>query len=244
MTVDELRLTLKQLFPPEAYGVVEQQIGRIQKDSHVGFISLGLAITIWLASSLFVAIIDAMNRISGVTETRPLWRLRLAAIAMTLVQAIILVGSLVVIVAWPQIIHWMGMSEPAALLATLVQWLVVTFAVLLSFTLTFFFGPDAEQHWEWITPGSLIGTIIFLVVSLLFRVYVQNFANYDETYGSLGGVMVLLFWFWISSVVLLSAAQMNKVIEEASPLGKNYGQKTDPTDTPDFQTMRPEPAPR
>ena len=113
-----------------------------------------------------------------------------------------------------------------------------------SFALTFYVGPDADQHWEWITPGSLVGTILFLIVSLLFRVYVQNLANYDKTYGSLGGVMVLLFWFWISSVVMLSAAQMNKVIEEASPLGKNYGQKIDPTITPDFQAMEPEPAPR
>jgi membrane protein len=89
-----------------------------------------------------------------------------------------------------------------------------------------------------------VWTILFLLVSLLFRIYVQNFANYDKTYGSLGGVMVLLFWFWISSVVLLTTAQMNKVIEEASPLGKNYGQKIDPTITPDFQAMEPEAAPR
>ena len=235
---------MRDLFPREAYGVVEQQIARLQQESHIGLISLSLAITIWLASSLFVAIIDAMNRIYGVDETRPLWKLRLVAIVMTLFQAIILVGSLLAIVVWPQFVRWMGMSEPAALLATAVQWLVVTIAVLISFAITFYVGPDADQHWEWITPGSLVGTILFLIVSLLFRVYVQNLANYDKTYGSLGGVMVLLFWFWISSVVMLSAAQMNKVIEEASPLGKNYGQKIDPTITPDFKAMEPEPAPR
>ncbi|MBV8610060.1 MAG: YihY/virulence factor BrkB family protein [Singulisphaera sp.] len=244
LTVDELRSTLRDLFPREAYGVVEQQIARLQTESHIGLISLSLAITIWLASSLFVAIIDAMNRIYGVDETRPLWKLRLVAIVMTLVQAIILVGSLLAIVVWPQFVRWMGMSEPAALVATAVQWLVVSIAVLLSFALTIYIGPDADQHWEWITPGSLVGTFFFLIVSLLFRIYVQNFANYDKTYGPLGGVMVLLFWFWISSVVLLTAAQINKVIEEASPLGKNYGQKIDPTNTPDFQAMEPEPAPR
>jgi membrane protein len=242
MTVSEFEQTLHQIFPREAYHVVEDQIARLQKQPPVGLISLGLAITLWLASSLFIAIIDAMNRIYGVEETRPFWKLRLAAILMTVVQAIILVGSLLVIVAWPQIVTWMGMSAPAAVLATVVQWLIVFVALLISFALTFYITPDANQHWEWITPGSLLGTIVFLVVSLLFRVYVQNFANYDKSYGSLGGVMVLLFWFWVSSVVLLSAAQMNKVIEEASPLGKNYGQKVDPTDTPDFQSMRPETA--
>ena len=70
--------------------------------------------------------------------------------------------------------------------------------------------------------------------------YVQNFANYNKTYGFLGGVMVLLFWFWISALVLLGAAQVNKIIEEASPLGKNYGQREDVAEAPDFAAMKPE----
>lgn len=242
LTVDQLEATLRTMFPKEAFEVVKDQIARIQDQPPVGLISLGLVITIWLASSLFVAVIDAMNRIYGVVETRPFWKLRLTAIVMTLVQAVILVGSLLVIVAWPQILGWLGLSAPAAALATAVQWVVVILMVLLSFALVFYVGPDAEQKWEWITPGSLVGTVVFLVVTFLFRVYVQNFANYNKTYGSLGGVMVLLFWFWVSSLILLSAGQMNKVIEDASPLGKSYGQKIDPTVAPDFKSMEPEPA--
>jgi membrane protein len=121
-----------------------------------------------------------------------------------------------------------------------VQWLTVTEVVLLSFALSFYVAPDVEQRWEWITPGSLIGTVVFLAESFGLRVYVQHFSNYDKTYGSLGGVMVLLLWFWISSLVLLTAAQMNKLIEEASPLGKNYGQKVDTTAPPDLKSMEPE----
>jgi membrane protein len=241
MTVGEFRQTLKGIFPPEAYGVIEDQITRIQKQPNAGFISVSLAVTLWLASSLFVAIIDAMNRIYGVLETRPFWRLRLTAMMMTIVQAIILVGSLLAIVVWPEIVTWMGMSPPAALLATAIQWVVVAVMVLLSFALTFYVGPDADQRWEWITPGSFVGTAAFLVVSLGFRLYVQNFANYDRTYGSLGGVMVLLFWFWISGLVLLTAAQMNRLIEDASPLGRGIGQKKDLPPAPNFEEMRPEP---
>jgi membrane protein len=189
-----------------------------------------------------VAIIDAMNRIYGVTETRPIWKIRLTAIVMTIIQAFILVSSLLTIVAGHEIVTWIGLSRPAAFLALAVQWVVVVVMVLLSFALSFYVGPDADQSWEWITPGSLLGTIAFLLVSFGFRLYVHNFANYDKTYGSLGGVMVLLFWFWISSLVLLSAAQVNKLIEDASPLGKNVGQKKDPTPAPDFEAMKPEPA--
>ncbi len=243
MTVDELRSTLKAVVPREAYAVVEDQIARIQQQPPVGLLSIGLIVTIWLASSLFVAVIDALDRIYGVQETRSFVKLRLTAIAMTVVQAVILIGSLVVIVAWPVIVRWAGFSAPAAVLATIVQWFVVTLMVLLSFALTLYIGPDADQRWEWITPGSLAGSVVFLAASLLFRVYVQNFANYNKTYGSLGGVMVLLFWFWVSSLVLLAAGQMNKVIEDASPIGKSYGQKKDPTEPLNLEGIPPEPAP-
>ena len=79
-------------------------------------------------------------------------------------------------------------------------------------------------------------------MTFLFRIYVHNFANYDKTYGPLGGVMVLLFWFWISALVLLGSAQVNKIIEAASPLGKDVGQRVNPAEPPDFAAMKPEPA--
>jgi membrane protein len=242
MTVGELLQTLKKILPAEASELFVTQITEMQKKPQVGLISVSLAVTLWLASSLFVAIIDAMNRIYGVSETRPFWKIRMTAMVMTIIQAFILVSSLLAIVAWPEVVTWIGLSRPAAFVALTVQWLVVFLMVLLSFALSFYVGPDADQSWEWITPGSFLGTLVFLLVSFGFRLYVQNFANYDKTYGSLGGVMVLLFWFWISSLVLLTAAQINKLIEDASPLGKNIGQKKDPALAPDFEAMKPEPA--
>jgi membrane protein len=239
-TVGELRETLRSFFPPEASSVIEGQVTRIQREPPGGLVSIGLAMTLWLASSLFVAIMDAMDRIYGVIETRSFLKRRLVAMLMTIVEAVILVGSLLAIVAGPEIATWMGLSPPAAALATLVQWIAVVVIVLLSFALCFFVGPDADQRWEWITPGSLAGTAAFLLISLGFRAYVQGFAKYDQTYGSLGGVMILMFWFWLSSVVLLTAAQMNKLIEDASPLGRKVGQKTGAELAPDFEAMKPQ----
>ena len=95
--------------------MIEDQITRIQEQPPVGLISVGLAVTLWLASSLFLAVIDAMNAIYGVAETRPFWKLRLTAIVMTMVQAVILVGSLVAIVAWPLIVPWIGLSRAGGL---------------------------------------------------------------------------------------------------------------------------------
>jgi membrane protein len=128
-----------------------------------------------------------------------------------------------------------------AYLITFAKWAIVFVVVLLSFALTYFVGPDAEQSWEWITPGSLVGAPLFLLSSWGFRVYVQNWGNYDKTYGSLGGVMVLLFWFWISSLIMLSAAEMNKVIENASPLGKFHGPEGRPRRRPRLPGHDPAP---
>ncbi len=238
-TVVTLEATLRGFFPKDAYAIVADQITRIQKEPPVGLLSLGLIISLWTSSSLFLAIIDALNRIDGVIESRSFLKLRLVGVIMTIFQATILVGSLVLILAWPPILRWMGLSAGVAAIATAIQWAVLFVMVLISFGLTFYVGPDAESRWEWITPGSLIGTACFLLASLGFRVYIQNWTNYNKTYGSLGGVMVLLFWFWISSTVLLTAAQMNKVIEDASPLGKNFGQKVDPTTAPDLAHAQP-----
>lgn len=243
MTVEELRETLRRFFPADAARLAEDQIGRIQAAPPVGLLSLGVVVSLWTASSLFLAIIDAMNVIYGVTETRSLVRLRLTAMVMTLVQAAILLGSLAAIAIGPEVLAWFHVRGSSAILAVALQWVVILVMVLLSFALTFYVGPDAEQHWEWITPGSLFGTALFLVASLLFRGYVQHFGSYDDkVYGPLGGVMVLLFWFWISSVVLLTAGQVNKVIEDASPLGKSRGQKVDPTEPLDLKSLAPEPS--
>lgn len=241
-TVVQLEATLSELFPGDVTKIVEDQIVRIQQSPPVGLLSVGLVILLWSASSLYAAIIDAMNRIAGVKERRSYVKIRLVAILMTVVESTILVGSLVAIVGWSWFLRKLGISSaPAQALATAALWVGLFLMVLASFAVTFYIGPDADQSWEWITPGSLFGTVGFLAASLAFRYYIEKFTHYDKTYGSLGGVMVLMFWFWISSLVLLVAAQMNQVIEDASPLGKRFGQRTDPGVAPDLAHVEPVP---
>lgn len=237
LTVTQLRGALQNVLPEEGYRVVEDQIGRMQKEPPFGLISLGLLIALWSASSLFLAVMDALNRVAGVTETRGFIRLRITAVIMTLIQAAILLGALIAIVVGPEILEWLGFRGHLTWFAIGLQWTIVVAMVLASFALTFYVGPDAEQRWEWLTPGSILGMLVFLGFTWLFRVYIQNFSNYNKTYGSLGGVMVMLLWFWVTAVVLLTAGQMNHVIEDASPLGKNHGQKADIPAAPDLSNM-------
>lgn len=240
-TVSQLEATMKRVLPAESAQVVTEQIKRMRDHPPVALLSIGLLVTIWTASSLFLAVIDGMNAMYGVKETRSFLRLRLVAILMTLIQALILIATLVAVVAGPEILSWVGLRGTAAFPLVLAgQWIAVAVMILLSFALAFYVAPDTEQRWEWITPGSVYGTLGIVGITVLFRVYVQNWGNYQETYGSLGGVMALLLWLWVSALVLLAAAQLNQVVEAASPLGKSKGQKVDPTEPPDLEHLAPQ----
>ena len=221
LTVDQLEATLRSLFPNEAYVLVKDQIARIQGEPPLALLSLGAVIALWSASNLFLVVIDALNRTHGVKETRSFVRLRLTAMAMTLLQTACLLGSLVAIVAWPQILRLLGWDPNGAVawVAMAIRWFAVFLMVLLSFALTFYVGPNTQHRWAWVTTGSLAGTVAFLVFCILFRLYVQNFGSYDKSLGAMGGVMVLLFWFWVVALVLLGAAEMDRMIEAGSTNG-------------------------
>jgi membrane protein len=216
------------LVPADALSLIARELKRLREQPPTGMISFGLAALLWLSSSLFVGIIDAMNVIRGVQETRPFWKCRLIAMVMTVSQAAILIAAVGTFIAWPQILGWLGLSQPAAILATVIHGLTVLIMVLMSFSLALYFGPDATLRWEWITPGSLLGTLALCGVSLLFRIYVQHWGDYSATYGSLAGIVVLMSWLWLCAVELLVAAELNKVVEDAARLRGPYRQELGP----------------
>jgi membrane protein len=134
---------------------------------------------------------------------------------MTVVEAGILVTALITLVIWPQITAWLGLDAVGSILATLAHYAAIVVCVLLSFSLAYYVGPNREQRWVWLTPGSLVGTGLWLVASLAFRTYVQYSANYEATYGALGGVILLLGWIWLSVYILLAGAELNRVVRRA-----------------------------
>ncbi len=213
-TIATLEHSLRLVIPEEGYKVVVEQIERMESAHPVTVLSIGSLLSLWVSSSLFMAVMDALNHIYAVKEKRRYWRRRMISMVMTVVQSVILLTSLITIVAWPQILKMMGLSAAVAMVASAVHLFVAFLITVISFALTFQIGPHCEQRTAWITPGSFIGSFLFLAVSYGFRLYVQNFGAYNKVYGSLGGVMVLMLWFWVSSVVLLTAAAINKVLEE------------------------------
>ena len=107
----------------------------------------------------------------------------------------------------------------------MLQWPVVFGLVATGIGLLYYFGPDADQDWVWITPGAIAATILWLLISLLFKMYIANFTDYEGSYGTVGGVIVVLLWFYVSGLAILTGAELNAEIEHASPYGKAPGQK-------------------
>ncbi len=217
--------SLADVLPAEAAKIVAGELKNLQEKPSTGLLSFGTIALFWLSSSLFVSVMDAMNRIMGVAETRPYWKQRLIAILMTLCVAVVLILVLASTVLWPQILSFLKLDAATAFIITVIHGLTVFAMVLFSFSLTLYFAPDADQRWEWISPGSLLGSLVLVCVSYVFRFYVQRWGDYSATYGSLAGIVVLMSWMWLCSVELLAAAEFNKVVEHASPFGKNYGEK-------------------
>ena len=184
---------------------------------------------IWSSSAAVVAIIDSLNRAYDIEEGRPWWKVRLTAVGLTIALALMILTSFTLIIAGPTLAEylasWFGLGTVFEWTWKILQWPLAFFLVSTAVGLVYYFAPDAEQDWVWITPGAVLGTLLWVLVSLAFKLYAANFADYNASYGAVGGVIVLLLWFYISGLAILVGAELNAEIEHASPYGKAPGEK-------------------
>jgi membrane protein len=215
--------------PPEMMTILRDQMSSIAKGQNGGLLTFGLLMALWSSSAAIVAITDALNRAYDIEEARPWWKVRLTAILLTIGLAAFVLVAFGLVLAGPtlaeRIASTAGLGGAFEWAWKILQWPVVFALVATAVGILNYFGPDADQDWAWISPGAIIATALWVIASLAFKFYVSNFANYNETYGSLGGVIVLMLWFYISGVSILAGAEMNAEIEHASPHGKNPGEK-------------------
>jgi len=253
----QVRSWLQPVLPSGALNIVTEQMGRLGGQQNGGLLSIGLLGALWSASAALLATMDALNRAYDIDEGRPFWKTRGIAILLTTGLALFILVSFTLVVAGPQLASWIagqfGLGDAFALAWSIVQWPVVFVLVVTGIGLVYYLAPDADQDWVWITPGSLVATILWIIASLGFRFYVVNFGSYEETYGTVGAVILLLFWFYISAFVLLVGAEMSAVIEHAAVGGKAPGEKVPgerrrlrgwaSADAGGTRTGRPEPRP-
>lgn len=227
--VDDSIAMLGRVAPGDVLRIITDQMQKISNSNHGGVLTLAFVLTLWSTSGAMVSIITTLNAAYGITEGRPLWKVRLTALALTVGMSIFIVLSMALVLGGPTFAEHLAsrMFLGSAFKWTwwILQWPVVFALVATAIGLVYYFAPDAEQDWAWVTPGSLLATLLWVVVSLAFKLYITYFGNYNETYGTLGAFVVLLTWFYLSGLSILIGAEMNAEIEHASPHGKNPGEK-------------------
>jgi membrane protein len=227
--LDAITGTLARVAPGEVLSIIQDQILKIAHEKNGGLLTLGMLGTIWSTSSGLNAIIDTLNQAYDIQDARPWWKVKLIALGLTVTLAVFIVVSFALVLVGPTLAEkaaaWAHLGPAFAWTWKLLQWPVVFMLVTLAVALIYYYAPDAVQEWVWITPGSLLATTLWLLISLGFKFYVAHFASYNATYGAIGGVIVLMLWFYFSALAVLVGAELNAEIEHASPYGKDPGEK-------------------
>jgi len=217
--VTELFDYLKRLLPAQVYALIHTYTENTLRngDTAPGLLSVGVLGTVWAASGAFAALINALNRAYDVQETRPFWKVRGIAILMTFgLSALLLVGVLLLI-AGPSIGSTIAevftLDDEFMFAWNIARWPAALLFMIATVALLFYFAPDANQPFRWITPGGVIGIVLWVLASVAFNLYLSSdFNTYNKTYGSIGTVIILLLYLYISSLTILFGATLNATL--------------------------------
>ena len=214
---DHLLDSFGTFLPPSAYTLVVGTFAEILKSSTAGKAALGIVFAFWSATSGLSAVQDTLNGVFRLKETRPLWKSTVVAMVLTVVTVALALSAVSAFFYGGPIVEFLaariGLNAGLTMVWKLLQWPIAIFLLSLAFAITYQYAPDVKKHkWEWMTPGSAIGILGWLAVSGIFRAYLHFFNRYSLTYGSLGAVIILLLWFYLSGFMLLLGAELNSTI--------------------------------
>ena len=217
----ELYLYLAQLMPPSAYELVRTTMDEIIKSSSGSKLTLGLLVTLWSASAGVDSLRIALNRVYEVKETRSWWKTKLQSLVLTFLFILLLaVGLAGVTAGWSLVkaaLGGMGMEVTSPWLVTGIQWATIVVVMIFSTAVVYSWLPCFKEfHWVWISPGSITAIIVWVLFGSLFRLYLHYFNSYNKAYGSLGAVIILMLWMYITGLALLLGGAINSVLTELS----------------------------
>lgn len=226
---EEIMTYLHEVLPEEAMALIEQNIETIVREQRGGLLSFGLIFTLWFASRGVAAIAGALNLAYGVRESRPWWKVQGISLLLTLFLSIFAVLAAVLMIFGGQIGVWVAEIVGLGTLFEIGWEFARLFlaAAMMTFVLAvlYYFAPDVEQEWKWVTPGSVVAVLGWIVASLAFSYYVNNFGDYNRTYGTIGAVIILMTWMYIAAFMILLGGEINSIIERSRPEGKSIGEK-------------------
>lgn len=219
--VDRILANLSEFAPPDVLSIVREQFEALASSRNGSVLTAGLLLALWSSSAALVGITEALNRAYDIVEGRPWWKVRLTAMALTFALATLVLVAFALVLAGGALaeslaIH-LGFGVRFANTIKVLEWPLIFLLVVVAIGVVFSVAPDADQDWEWISPGAVLSATLWLAASLLFKAFIARFPDYNATYGSLGGVIVLMLWFYMSGLAILIGAEMNSEIDHASP---------------------------
>jgi membrane protein len=221
---DRIMELLVQILPGNASHLVEDNVHELVTVQRGGLLSFGIVAALWTSSSAIAAIISGLNRAYGVEEGRPFWKVRGLAILLTIGFSLFLIISMVLLTFGPWIGGWIatkvGLGSAFQIAWNLLRWPAILVLLMLAVAILYDFGPDVDQKWRWITPGSVVAVLAWIAASFGFAYYVNKFASYNAAYGSIGTVIVLLTWMYLTGFFILVGGEINAVLEQRAQKGK------------------------
>lgn len=228
--MEQIMDLLAQALPGEALSLVRDNVANLVTEQRGGLLSFGILAALWASSSAITAVSDALNRAYGVKDGRPWWKIRGAAILLTVGFSLFIIAAVILLMFGPHLGSWLanavGLGSVFETAWNILRWPVIVGLMMVALAILYYFAPDVEQEWRWVTPGAVFAAVGWILTSLGFSYYVNNFASYNKTYGSIGAVIVLLTWMYLTGFFIIVGGEINAVIEHAAPGGKAPGEKT------------------
>jgi membrane protein len=228
--MDQMMDLLARVLPGEALQLVRDNISSLVSNQHGGLLSFGILAALWASSSAITAIADALNRAYDVDEGRLWWKVRGTAILLTIGFSLFIIAAIFLLMFGPHLGSWIanavGLGNAFEVAWNVLRWPVIVVLMMVALAILYYFAPDVEQEWKWITLGAVFAVVAWILTSLGFSYYVNNFGSYNKTYGSIGAVIVLLTWLYLTGLFIIVGGEINAEIEHAAPSGKAPGEKT------------------
>lgn len=216
---DELYTYLRQVMPLSVFDLVRKTVDEIVANSSGGKATLGLLVTVWSASAGVDAMRTSLNAVYDLKETRWWWKTKLHSLLLTLAVTILAGVALAIVFYGWQLVQYglgmIGMEVTSPLIMVSIQWISILIVMLLVCEIIYNLLPDFGRfRWIWITPGSIVAIVLWVILTTGFRTYLGYFNSYNKAYGSLGAVMIMMLWLYLTASALLIGGAINSVVRE------------------------------
>ncbi|MBA3334206.1 MAG: YihY/virulence factor BrkB family protein [Acidobacteria bacterium] len=215
----ELFFYLRQVLPGSATDLVQKTIDEVSESSSGGKLTFGIIAALYSASAGIDSTRIALNGVYNLTETRPWWKTKVLSIFLTLILAFLITIALGIIFYGGKflilVLEWINLPVPSPMFLGVLQTIIVIIVLVSTFALLYNYLPKHKKpSWVWVTPGAIIGIVLWVALSFGFRLYLNYFNTYDKTYGSLGAVIILMLWLYLTALVILLGGSINAVLQE------------------------------